>query len=92
MMHGVNMEKKIMHYVTEYNFCVLRISMDFVLRMVESGFSYRDSLVYLVHILVTAQTVSREGAVERKPPLGFQGFLFNVLGLTRDLYNVMSPY
>jgi hypothetical protein len=42
-----------MHYVTEYNFCVLRISAEFVFRTVKSGFSYRDSLVYLVHILVT---------------------------------------
>ena len=41
-----------MHYVMEYSFCVLRISAEIVLHTVESGFSYRDSLVYLVHILV----------------------------------------
>jgi len=68
---------KSMHYFTEYNFCVLRISADFVLPTVESGFSYRDSLVYLVHILVTTQTVSCEGATEQKPPVGFLAFLFN---------------
>jgi hypothetical protein len=61
---------------------VLRISADFVLRKVESGFSYRESLVYLVHTLVTTQTTSREGAAEQKPPIGFHAFLFNVLGLT----------
>jgi len=51
-----------------------------VLRTVESGFSCRDSLVYLVHILVTTQTTLREGAAEQKSPVGFHAFLFNVLG------------
>ena len=83
---------KSMHYVMEYIFCVLRINADFVLRKAENEFSYRGSLVYLVHILVATQAMWREGASDPTPPVGFHTVLINILLLIRCLYNVMPPY